>query len=316
MLIFLTKRPILNSMKSTLNWPPEPEHESNTVWQQSGSNICLDFHGDPVQADLVVYSDGNHNMALSETIKAFHRHQPGLAGIFYATTPPSVLLDILQKGQVTIGNLVLSRQPHVFISPEPVLQKIIDLAATQYQAFMQSLGNVLLVRAGNPKSIKGIGDLLRDDVRLFLSNPKTEAASYQVYTDTLFAVAEQQNIDVQLMEKVISADSPTHVRVIYGERIHHREAPQALYQDEVDVAIIYSHLAQHYQRIFPELFDHVLLVDGEPGHGPEDEAGNQQTCYHLCAMNHPGDYGELFVAFCMSDEVTEIYQRHGLKRPD
>ena len=304
-------------MKQYLTWPTEPASQSFTRWQQPDSNICLDFHGDPVSADLVVYSDGNHHMALAEVVEAFRRYQPDLSGIFYATTPPSVLLNIIQEGQIMLGNLVVSRQPHVFISPEFVLQKLVSLGATSdYQGFMQSVGNVLLVRADNPKSIHSIKDLLRDDVRLFLSNPETETASYEVYRNTLFAVAEQLNIEASQMQALLQRPDPSSSEpspVVYGQRIHHREAPQTLFQGDADVAMVYYHLALRYRRIFPDHFSFVSLTGDNVE--SELESGNEQTTYHISALNNPGEYGELFVAFCMSDEVTHIYERHGLKRP-
>ena len=44
-----------------LDWPEEQVGEDTRYfrWLQPGSNICLDFHGDPVKAQLVVFSDGN-----------------------------------------------------------------------------------------------------------------------------------------------------------------------------------------------------------------------------------------------------------------
>lgn len=55
-----------------LPWPDElPTNlpERITRWQQALSNRALDIHGDPTAADLVVFSDGNHHMALAETIR-------------------------------------------------------------------------------------------------------------------------------------------------------------------------------------------------------------------------------------------------------
>ena len=42
---------------------------------------------DPVGAQLAVFSDGNHHMALAECIEIFVRRSPGLHDVFYTTTP-------------------------------------------------------------------------------------------------------------------------------------------------------------------------------------------------------------------------------------
>ena len=250
-------------------------------------------------------------MALAEVIAAFQHQTPELNGIFYATTPPGVLLNIVQQGQIQMGNLIVSQQPHVFISPEGILQKLIQLGkATQYQAFMQSQGNVLLIRKGNPKSINSINDLLRDEVTLFLSNPETETASHEVYKDTLLDVAKQLKIEQAIAEKIDSGNPS----LIYGERIHHREAPQALYDGKADVAVVYYHLALRYSRIFADEFSFVSLTNGKVSE-INQEIGNQQTTYYMTTLNEPGSFGEQFIKFCLTDEVTAIYQRHGLDRP-
>jgi len=248
---------------------------------------------------------------MTECLDLFLQQNSGLTDIFYATTPPSVLLKIVQQGQIQMGNLILSRQPHVFISPEGILQKLIQLNKTnQYQAFMRSQGNVLLVRKGNPKSINSIHDLLRDDVTLFLSNPKTEAASHEVYKDTLLDVAKHLNIEQPIVD-MLNPDNPS---LIYGERIHHREAPQAIYDGKADVAVVYYHLALRYSRIFADQFSFISLTGCDVSE-MNQEIGNQQTTYHIATLNEPGSFGEQFLNFCRTDEVTAIYQRHGLNRP-
>jgi len=111
-----------------LRWPNEtarPRNHEEPGFSQPGSNICLDFHGDPMRARLVVFSDGNHHMALQETLRAFLLKFPEVEDVFYVTTPPRVALQMLQAGCLNIGNLRLSVTPHVFISPSAVLDQLI-----------------------------------------------------------------------------------------------------------------------------------------------------------------------------------------------
>ena len=54
-----------------LSWPREgamPPDVNAARFSQPASNICLDFHGDPRISQLVVFSDGNHHMALAEVL--------------------------------------------------------------------------------------------------------------------------------------------------------------------------------------------------------------------------------------------------------
>ena len=49
-----------------LDWTSETVLAEDKIeqWYQPLSNRVLDFHGDPIKANLVVFSDGNHHMAL------------------------------------------------------------------------------------------------------------------------------------------------------------------------------------------------------------------------------------------------------------
>ena len=300
-------------MNRKLIWPLEqakPDSDS-THWQHAASNICLDFHGDPLTAQLVIFSDGNHHMALQAAVELFLQLYPEVVDVFYATTPPSVLIDYLESNGLQLGNLTLSRLPHIFISPPDVMNKLMNEGfITKHRAFMKSNGNVLLINKGNPKQVNSLEDLLRDDVRLFISNPHTEKASYQVYHDWILGLAQEQGLDAALLaQKLSSASRSTE----FGERIHHREAPQALYDGHADVAMVYYHLALRYTRIFPEQFDFISLAGNKDI--PGSSTASVITTYHIGLLNDPGNWGPLFQDFLFSEQVTEIYQTHGLSRP-
>lgn len=289
-----------------LDWPEERAAEEDTAprWYQPGSNLCLDFHGDPA-ASLAVYSDGNHHMALRECLAAFRRRHPAAGEPFYATTPPGVLLALLDAGRLRLGNLVIAARPHVFISPPGVLDRAVAKGALAgHVPFMRSRGNVLLVVKGNPKGIRRLTDLDRPDVRLFLSNPEREAASYEVYRDTLAGLARQAGIRLALL-----ADAG---RVVYGERIHHREAPEAVADGRADAALVYYHLALRYTRIFPERFDLVSL-DGAPERASAD---NVVTRLHAGLVGDGGAHGRALLDFLLGEEAAGIYAHHGLARAE
>ena len=109
---------------SDLSWPAERPRAAapGSEWSQARSNLCLDFHGDPASAQLVVFSDGNHHMALAECVEAFVRRSPGLHEVFYTTTPPSVYLAMLRTGELNLGNLTLRVRPNVVIGPREVVE--------------------------------------------------------------------------------------------------------------------------------------------------------------------------------------------------
>lgn len=281
----------------TLDWPLESAQIDLTPkqrWFHAGSNLCLDFHGDPLRAKLVVYSDGNHHMALQQSMQQFLKLHPDANDIFYATTPPGVLVNALQNNGLVLGNLTISAKPHIFIGPEDILNKLVEQKyCERYSKFIKSQGNVLLVLKDNPLNIKTIDDLFQENVCLFLSNPQTEKASYQVYFEFLLNTGLTQ-------QKIAS------LKTYYGSKIHHREAPQALINGDANVAVVYYHLALRYCRIFPELFDIVELV-------PLLHDSNPITEYAIGIVGDGGQYGELFFRFMQSEQVRGIYNEHGLQ---
>lgn len=294
-------------MTQHLNWPIEASNNNlnqSFRWQQPGCNQCLDFHGDPIKAKLVVYSDGNHHMALEACCQQFRQANPEVEDIFYATTPPRVILQSVLQGGLLLGNLQLNIFPHVFISPPNILEKLVtkDIMSS-HQAFARSRCNVLLIKKGNPKNIYTVADLLRDDVRLTLSNPETEAASYEVYKHTLLNIGQEQHCDVAALEKLISLGSN---HVLFGESIHHREVPQTIFSDNADVAMVYYHLALRYTRIFPNDFELVELES------KKDSSANIQSDYHIGLIHEGGQWGQRFIDFMLSDRAAELYRQHGL----
>jgi hypothetical protein len=290
-----------------LSWPYEgatPPGADISRFTQPASNICLDFHGDPRAAQLVVFSDGNHHMALAEALALFRSRHPEVDDIFYATTPPRVIVATLKSGALLLGNLKLSVTPHVLIGPAPVLERLHkDGYAREHKPFVTSRGSVMLVRKGNPRRLTGVADLAREDVRIFLSNPVTETVSYEAYAQTLRAMAARRALTLDFLE----SRQGQVTRVVYGETIHHREAPQCLADDRADVAVVLYHLALRYARIFPDVFEIVPLTESA-----EDDPDQARAAIHACVVGDGGKWGARLIGFMLGDDVAAVYRHHGL----
>lgn len=295
---------------ASLDWPAEtagPPDSGGARLVQPGSNICLDFHGDPLRARLVVASDGNHHMALREVLAEFLAQHRAVDAIFYSTTPPGVALQWLAAGHIDIGNLRLSLRPHVMIGPPPVLdQAVLAGHMAGYGPFMRSRGVALLVRKGNPQGIFGAADLLRDGVKLFLSNPLTEKVSYAIYRSALQRLAVAEGQSLPFLDHEPGQFDPA--KLVYGAAIHHREAPQALADGRADVAVVFHHLALRYRCIFPELFEFVQ----PPAWVRDREADIGRTECGL--VGDGGAWGRALLDFLATEAVTRIYRTHGLER--
>ncbi len=277
-----------------------------SAWHNAPSNLCLDFHGDPKTADLVIFSDGNHLMALDETITRFKRHLSRVADVFYVTTPPGPILALLRHGRLRIGSLILSAFPHVFLGPPLVLDVLVrENHMITHVPFVKNQGNVLLIRKHNPKGISTIHDIERDDITLFMSNPETETGSYQVYQSTLDALAKQEGLGDAFTLKKVQKN-----QVIFGLAIHHREAPQAVADGRADAAVVFYHLARYFSRIFPDSFEWIPL--GGTAEKPEPFPGNIINITHAGVIGDGGNWGHTFIEYLQSSETAEIYENHGL----
>lgn len=291
-----------------LDWPEEQAGRDLEAirWSHPGSNICLDFHGDPLRARLVVFSDGNHHMALRDCLDMFGQENPGLSGIFYATTPPGPIVNLLRRGSLQAGNLVISVSPHVFIGPPNILDSLVaDGFMSGHVPFVKNRGNVLLVKKGNPKNIVTVSDMKRDEVRLFLSNPDTEKASFSSYYHTLKALGGDRSPGEGFPDRKIARG-----QVLFGRCIHHREAPQAVANGEADAAMVFYHLALRYTRIFPDVFEMVPL-GGSVDH-PEASPGNVISHTGMGLVGDGGQWGRKLLSYLQSKPAKEIYRYHGL----
>ncbi len=295
-----------------LRWPDEAARYPGAEvrrFSAPGSNIALDFHGDPATAGLAVFSDGNHHMALEAVTRAFLAARPDVGDVFYTTTPPAILVDALKGDGLALGNLRISRKPDVFIGPADVVEGLFDTGlVSRHSPFAQSLGNVVLVRKGNPKGISSVSDLLGSDIVLACSNPVTEKASFSVYSSAVANWADAAGIGSQELIDKLSISGPG---TVHSQRIHHREVPELLWTGRADAAVIYYHLALRYTRIFPDAFDFVdvggILSDGDPGN-------HVTTRYHVGVVGDGGEWGSSFFDFIQEPEALGCYEHHGLIR--
>ncbi len=299
-------------MAEYLEWPPEQAIEMDTRscgWSQPGSNIALDFHGNPNSAAVTVLSDGNHHMALQETLSGFVRQQAAVNDVFYVTLPPQLLIKIIKNKQLVLGNLVLPVCPDIMLSPPGVIDALsVSGELSQRVPFIKNRGNVLLVRKNNSKNITGVEDIFREDVRIFISNANTEKASHAGYRETLINVAKQKGLQSDKLKKWIDKGAS---QIMFGKSVHHREAPQALFENQCDVAIVYYHLALRFTRIFPGLFE--LIPLGGSVDNPQPGPTNVVSAVHMGLFAGCGLWGKKLYDYLQSQAVKKIYARHGLQ---
>jgi ABC-type molybdate transport system substrate-binding protein len=258
--------PAIAKQPSSVPWPAELPGtliSKASIYVSDKANVVLDLHGSLQDPQLVIFMAGNQYRVFPELVRRFREWLKAkskyqdlpIDRIFYATTPPGRLIDAMDSGELVLGNLSIDVRPDklwpdVFMTG-PRQQR--RLQASNYidgwSTYARNRGVILLVRAGNPKNIKNISDLLREDVRVAISSPTREPASFESYSNTLRAQGGATFPD-QVLRKA-STISPVAV--------HHRENPQFIYDGVADVAPMYYHFGDYLKKHMPQYFDYVAL---------------------------------------------------------
>lgn len=272
------------------------------------ANVLDDWHmqTSPDNWDLLVSTAGNFHRFLN----AFHRQvylpvNPFVAqGQWgYSTSPPVSIQQLKAGGLLTFGNMEIRGIPMVVMGPGSIMNAVVagEFNDGGSAKVLSNFGNVLLVRAGNPKNVLDIFDLGRQGVRVVTSNPVTEPGSFGNYSSSIFHIAFRQieaaTGDVDLAERTASRlynrvfNPPSnHVtkKWVVGDRIHHRDVPQALANDEADAGPMFYHLAQTAMEAHPGVFEIVPL--GGTVDDPQPVLGNRVATMQAIRIAGPWTY--------------------------
>ncbi len=257
------------------------------------ANVLDDWHmqSSPDDWDLLVSTAGNFHRFLN----AFHRqvYLPAnplvAAGQWgYSTSPPISIQQLENGGRLTFGNMEIRGNPMVVMGPNGIMNSVVNGGYNDGDRakILSNFGNVLLVRAGNPRNIRDIWDLARPNIRVVTSNPVTEQGSFNNYSSSIFHIAFRQveaetgNITVaarragRLFNRVFNpSQNQARKKWLVGDRIHHRDVPQALANGEADVGPIFYHLARTAMEANPGIFEIVPL--GGTQDDPQPLLGNR-----------------------------------------
>ena len=237
-------------------------------------------------------------------------------------------------GRLSIGNMEILGLPMVVMGPKLIMNKVIDGGYNDGEPakILSNFGNVLLVRAGNPKNIQSIWDLGRENVRVVTSNPKTEPGSFNNYSSSLFHIAFREveadtgNIEIakrrasRLFNQVFNHKNNERRRKwVVGDRIHHRDVPQALADGEADVGLIFYHLAQTAIEAHPDLFEIVPL--GGTVENPQPLLGNRVATMQAIRISSNWTEQQIinrdnfFFAITDSADNSDLLKRYWLRKP-
>ena len=294
----ITTEPVVLGQK-TLKWPLEggmdqiPDRPFDYPDLTGQANILDDWHMQTSADDwdLLVSTSGNFyrflNVFFRQTyLPANPVVEAGQWG--YSTSPPVSIAQLENGGRLAIGNMEIRGMPMVVMGPKSIMNAVKNGGYNdgEPKKILSNFGNVLLVRKGNPKNIEEIWDLGRENIRVVTSNPETEPGSFNNYSTSIFHIAfrevEAETNDInkanrqatRLFNQIFNSNNnQRRQKWAVGDRIHHRDLPQALANGEADVGIIFYHLAQTAIEANPDLFEIIPL--GGTVEDPQPALGNR-----------------------------------------
>ncbi|MBT8002147.1 MAG: substrate-binding domain-containing protein [Rhodospirillales bacterium] len=193
--------------------------------------------GDSYTANLVLYLAGNQFMVMKELIGDFQKRHPGVKSVYVETIPPGQIFkgQILKQGM--INGKKTAQNPDIFASVNlGHLKKLKGKGMMDTFAIYTHNKLELMVAAGNPKGIKGVKDLARDDLVQSHPNPLTEGI-FKFYGSAMLK-------DAGLHEEVTGGAKCKGCWAIKDKTWftsrHHRETPDRIEKGQADVGIVWT----------------------------------------------------------------------------
>jgi len=203
----------------------------------TGGKIEYGKIGDSYNSDLVMYLAGNQFMVIEKLITDFQKKNPAIKKIFVETIPPGQIFkkQLLKQGE--IDGQKISKTPDIFASVNiNHLRKLKSKNIMDEYIIYAHNKLELMVAKGNPKNIKGVKDLARDDLVQSHPNPLTEGI-FKFYGSEMLK-------DLGLYDKVTAGKQCKSCWAIPGKTWftsrHHRETPLRLEIGQADVGIVWT----------------------------------------------------------------------------
>lgn len=251
-------------------------------------------------AKLTLWLAGNQFFAMEDVLRAFQKTNPEVGNIGLITLPPGIILKAVNAGGWTYEGKDYRMQPDVYASVQLGHLKTLKSKGRMDQ-FMVYTHNALnlIVPKGNPKHIKGIADLGRDDLKIMLPNPLTEGI--------MTFYAKKVLINHKLWDKLSggkeckSCDPTPNV---HFTSVHHREIPDGLKAGTVDVGIVWATETKN-------ALEEGHAVEAIPL--PEEDSLINEVSYAIGVLTDSKhkDAANRYLSFLKTDEGQNAYDKFG-----
>ncbi len=260
--------------------------------------------GDSYTADLVMYLAGNQFMVMEELITDFHEQNPDIKTIYVETIPPGQILkgQLLKQGEIDGQKTAMNPDIFASVNINHLKKMKSEGKMNEYAIYIHNKLE-LMVAAGNPREIKSVQDLGRDDLVQSHPNPLTEGI-FKFYGSEMLK-------DLGLYDKVTGGQECISCWAVEGKTWftsrHHRETPDRIEKGEADVGIVWTTEVVHAK------------AQGRPIDGvaiPAPLNKQEKVNYAIGIVNtgrNPGHAGR-FLQYLATDQAQAIYESYGFLR--
>ena len=265
-------------------------------------NIDYGKIGDSYTSDLVMYLAGNQFMVMEELIKDFQKKHPEVKTVYVETIPPGQILQKQIMAQGKVEGQDTNMRPDLFASVRDAhLKKLTKEGITKDDWIIYIHNKLeLMVAKGNPKGIKGVEDLGRDDIVQSHPNPLTEGI-FKFYGSEMLK-------DLNLHEKVTGGKECKGCWAVEGKtwftERHHRETPHRIENGEADVGIVWT----------TEVIEAVKENRGIEGVAIPDQYNKVDKVGYAIGVLKEGknqENAQKYMDYLKTDDAQNIYASYG-----
>jgi ABC-type molybdate transport system substrate-binding protein len=251
------------------------------------------------QAGLILFMAGNQFMALPDLVQAFVRENPGADPVAYETLPPGLELAQILAGGARFGERLLTGLPDVYtaVSWEAMRTLMHRGRIRQGDPFVYLRNRLgIMVAAGNPKAVRGVRDLAREDVRV--SQPDPAGEHIALYIEEMYRLAGGE-----AFARAVLRDKADRGTTLWTT-VHHRQTPQRILEGSADAGPVWWTEIERATSLG-------LALEGiHPG--PELDRRETIAYYATGFRGSPNPVNaSRFLQFLSSSSARETFRRHG-----
>ncbi len=257
-----------------------------------------DLHGNPADAQLVLFIGGNQFFVLPHLVARFEQLHPELRGhIFYETLPPGILRQqIAHDNTLTLGNLTLRVVPDVYEAGARVLDAMQTAGQVDQVTRYATNDLAIMIPASNPKGIHSLNDLARPDLRLSMPNPAWEGIARQIEAALRNAGGDALDHAVYVSKVATGQTRLT--------QIHHRQTPMRILAGQADAGVTWSSEVAFQRQI------------GNPIAAVAIPAAQNVTAIYAAGVLRNAPHraaAEAWVSFLQSADAQAAYRSFGFR---